>query len=394
MSMIRARSHTQWLHGAIVVSALSLVLACVANAGSASAAGGDFTPSPSALEFSTVTVGNSISREVTFTNDESKSLTFKEAEVQPTPPFQASVLTSRGTVVEPGKKVTVRVTCKPTAPGVFKGSLVIVTEEGAETEVTLSVDAEVHPELRLFPESLEVGSTSVGERVSRKATFANTGDVPLEVESVKAPSAPFAATGLPAEDALLRPGEEILVEVQFAPTSEGRFQSSLSLATRQTGVTELTVSGAASAAPSTTTSSQPTLLAPASLGDSSGFPGPPVPSPQPPPTLTHLQIRASVAHAAKRAHRLAVSYTLSTPGAVRLAIERQTVSHSCPRHARSCVRWLATKVKLDATGHAGHDTASLSLAGLAAGAYRLDATPLAHAGATGPTQRLAFEIAG
>ena len=81
---------------------------------------------------------------------------------------------------------------------------------------------------------------------------------------------------------------------------------------------------------------------------------------------------------------------MSRAGKVDLAVDRRTVSHRCPQRERSCVRWLATKVKLDVTARAGHNSATLSLAALAAGEYRLDATPLARSGALGTTRRVSF----
>jgi hypothetical protein len=254
---------------------------------------------------------------------------------------------------------------------------------------------EPRPEFRVFPESLELPTAQAGDTTSDKATFSNTGNTSLEVKEVHAPSAPFQANGLPVKGTTIDSGSQIIVEVTFKPTSTGQFKSSLSVETTA-GLLEVSLSAYATAASSqsTTTPAQPTLPVPSTITGSTGTPGPAPPSPEPPPTLTHLQIHAGTARTGKHARRLAIAYTLSAPGRVDLALERRTVSHRCPRHARSCVRWLATRAKLDTTGHAGHNSATLSLAGLAAGDYRLDATPLARSGAAGAAQRLALQIVG
>ena len=255
----------------------------------------------------------------------------------------------------------------------------------------LGEGVEPRPELRVFPESLSLAAT-VGGQASAKATFANTGYVALRVEAVHAPSAPFSASGLPAEGEELRPGQEFVVEVAFKPTGAGSSQSALSVKT-EAGVDEVTLSGAASA-PAPSESTPPIQLpTPASNIVSTQGSAPPAPTPEPPPVLTRLQVRASAAATARHAHTLSIAYTLSSAGIVELAVQRSTVSHRCASHIRSCVRSIATKVKLKATGRAGHNHAALDASSLGAGAYRLDATPLAHSGDAGTTQHVSFKLA-
>jgi len=255
----------------------------------------------------------------------------------------------------------------------------------------LGETVEPRPELRVFPESLSLVAT-VGGQTSAKATLANTGNVALKVESVYAPSAPFSASGLPAEGEELRPGQEFVVEVAFKPTGAGSSQSALSVKT-EAGVDEVTLSGAASA-PAPSESTPPVQLpAPVSSVVSTQGSAPPAPAPEPPPVLTRLRVRASTAATARHTRTLSIAYTLSSAGTVELAVLAPTVSHRCASHVRSCVRWIATKVKLKATEHAGQNHAKLDASALGAGAYRLDATPLAHSGDAGTTQHVSFKLA-
>jgi hypothetical protein len=242
----------------------------------------------------------------------------------------------------------------------------------------------------VFPESLSLVAT-VGGQTSAKTTVANTGNVALKVESVHAPSPPFSASGLPAEGQELRPGQEFVVEVVFKPTGAGSLHSSLSVKT-EAGVDEVTLSGAASA-PAPSESAPPIQLpTPASSIVSTQSGAPPAPAPEPPPVLTRLQVRASAAAHTSQTRTLSIAYTLSSAGTVELAVQRPTVSHRCASHVRSCVRSIATKVKLKATGRAGQNHATLDVNALGAGAYRLDATPLARSGEVGTTQHVSFKL--
>ena len=117
-------------------------------------------------------------------------------------------------------------------------------------------------------------------------------------------------------------------------------------------------------------------------------------SKEPLPSLTKLQIRAKTSRSNPRSRKALVSYTLSAPATVELAVYHRTASHRCRRGLRTCDRWAPTKIKLKVTGHAGSNSLTLNLATLAPGHYRLGATPIDRSGATGVTQYLRFDTAG
>ena len=97
--------------------------------------GPPLTPSPSSLELGTTTVGGQLKGEATFTNTGTK---LKVSAVNPpSAPFEASGLPAVGTAIEPGQVIPVMVTFKPTAAGIFKGSLGLTTQAG-ETNIALS----------------------------------------------------------------------------------------------------------------------------------------------------------------------------------------------------------------------------------------------------------------
>jgi Abnormal spindle-like microcephaly-assoc'd, ASPM-SPD-2-Hydin len=388
----RVRRRGAW--GVLALLAGTLC-ACAAFAQAASAAGG-LTPSPAALEFGKVEVDEPVVETVAFENQTGETLAVKSVQ-PPAAPFQATDLPAAGRQVESGEVLTVRVTFTPTEAGQFHESLAIATEGAGKTEVAevaLSASAEYHPEFEVFPESLEVGAPQVGETTHGVATFFNAGLETLEVQSVRAPGVPFAAKGLPAIGTKITPGEEIRVEVSFDSSSAGTFDGSLEVTASAGPVDaseEVALSAVASSPPAVQSSSQPTPQLPASelvSGDSS----PPPPGPEPAPTLTRLALRATAARRGGRTDRLLVGYTLSAAGRIELSVDRAETSHRCPRRARSCLAWRATKAKLTQSARAGRDSATLSLARLSAGEYRLDATPLARSGRAGPTQRLDFKL--
>jgi hypothetical protein len=253
-----------------------------------------------------------------------------------------------------------------------------------------------HTEFDAFPEALSFGGTSVGGQDTLKATFENRGHTALTVQAAHAPASPFEAKGLPSPGARLEPGEDHVVEVTFKPTATGTFDDSIGLTIDGEAFTvSLSGVGTPASSESAPTPPAPVIPTPVSISVPANIPAPsPASGSQGPPLLSHLQVRASPARPSERTRKLLVAYTLSAAGAVRLSVDRRTASHRCPRGARSCVRWLASAIRLNVSGRPGHNSATLSLAGLAAGEYRLDVTPLARSGASGATQRLTFKIAG
>ncbi len=249
------------------------------------------------------------------------------------------------------------------------------------------------PELATSVETLELGSTPVEGRLTGAVTFTDTG-TPLTVSAVHGPSGPFEATGLPAVGTKIEPGETITVHVTFKAATAGEFTGALGLTT-EAGETDIALSGVATASPpepakipepgpTVTTASLAT--APGPLGPLPAISGPLA------PTLTQLGIRV-VAPGHKRHRRKAViRYVLSTAGTVDLIVERRAIGHRCRDHARTCIRWVATTIKLEAAGHAAANVLTLNIDGLRTGSYRLDATPIARSGVSGVTRYVRFTV--
>jgi iron transport multicopper oxidase len=131
-----------------------------------------------------------------------------------------------------GQTLEVPVTFSPKSTGPLAASLTATTSTDKTATFSLSGSG-VAPtaQLEASPPVLTFGATSVGETVSAGATFRNVGGAPLKIEAVHPPSTPFGATGVPAVDSTLEPGQAITITVTFSPTAVGEFNSELELDT-------------------------------------------------------------------------------------------------------------------------------------------------------------------
>jgi outer membrane protein assembly factor BamB len=222
---------------------------------------------------------------------------------------------------------------------------------------------------------LELGSTQPGGQLNGKVTFTVTGKQPIEILAVKGPSPPFTVTGLPAPGTKLTQGEFVTIEATFRAPAPGRFTDSLGITT-QLGEYNVGV-GASVVAPVATT---------VSVGP------PPVIAREPIPSLTKLRVRGSASRLSRHRHKkLAVSFNLSMRATVSAAVYRRVISHRCRRGVRRCVRWLPTRVRLRTPGRSGKNLLTVKLGTLAAGQYRLTATPINREGVHGVTRHIEFQ---
>jgi hypothetical protein len=341
------------------------------------------TPSTRSLNLGPVLVGKQANSELTLENTGTTTLDIK-SEHSPTTPFAATGLPTTGTKIKPGETITVHVTFKPSAGGEFHGSLSLTTQAG-ETTVALTGFAEA-PALTPSINTLEVGSVLVGKQISNEMTLENSGNTTLEIKAEHPPTAPFAATDLPAAGAKIKPGEAITVDVTFTPSASGEAKASLSLTT-QAGETTVALTGVGQE-PMTAGQTLPSTVTP--LSGTSPF----AEAKEPAPILTDLQVRAKSARSNPHVPKLLVSYDLSAANAVELAVERMTVSHRCSQGARTCEHWSMTRIRSKVTGRAGANSLTLNLATLSSGEYRLAATPIAPSGVLGTTHYLHFLTRG
>jgi outer membrane protein assembly factor BamB len=310
--------------------------------------------------------------------------------------LQAYNAASNGLTVEPMWTAKVGIASKFSRPVASNGHVYVGNREG-------HVLAFSGPAMTTSTESLELAAP-VGGQANGKVTFTNTGSE-NEVLELKPAGGPFEAA-LPKPSTKLEPGQQIKVAVAFKPSARGSFAGTFSVVTKA-GEIKVALSGlgeqntqekeqeqrerearerearerearerAEREAKERATATTVSLLTPI----------------EPVLSLTNLKVRAKASRLSSHRRKLAVSYSLSAAGKVKVVIYRRTTSHNCRKGVSTCTRWIATKLKLVVTGHGGTNLLTVSLGPLRAGDYRLDATPLNGSGAAGVTRTVQFRM--
>lgn len=192
--------------------------------------------------FPTTTIGASSQRTVTLTANTTISVTkLSTSSAQftvgtPSPALPATLLA--------GQTLQVPVTFAPTGSGPQAATLNAETDHGTLSFSLQGIGQTATAKLEASPTVLSFGGTTVGGHLSGAATFRNVGGAPLTVEGVKAPAAPFGASGLPAPGTVIEPGAAITIQATFDPTAEGSFSGELALQT-SAGTAAIGLSGSA-----------------------------------------------------------------------------------------------------------------------------------------------------
>jgi iron transport multicopper oxidase len=345
---------------------------------------------PPLVTFSGTSVGEPESAGTTFRNVGGTSLTINAVHL-PLPPFTAAGVPAVGSKIEPGRSVTITVTFDPTETGHFSSEVGLETSGGNEA-IGLSGSAGAPGALEITKGAIEYGPVTIGSSESKIFTITNTGGTAVEVTKSKPPiGGAFAATTSLSEGTTIAPQESLTETVQFTPTGPGPATAVWVINGKDTtGLHEVEFVGDGVAAQTSTplpgSGSPPPAHLVTPIGGISAF----IETKEPLLSLTRLQLRASAARTSSHAHRFLVSYMLSAQAKVKIALYRKTVSHRCPSATKTCLRWSATKVKLEVNGQLGANQLTLSLASLPTGDYRLDATPVSASGKPGTTRYLHF----
>ena len=177
-------------------------------------------PSPT---FPATVVGQSSTQPVTLTASSTATVT----SITPTGPFTVGTPSTPLPASLDGRRdpMTVPVTFTPTVPGVAGGALTITTG-GQGTTVIQSHrqrPGRTDPNLTSSTLGVSFGGIPPGQQSSQTVAFANNGSAPLTISSVTDPPARRSpVSGAPASGAVLQPGAQVVVNVEFAPTVNGR----------------------------------------------------------------------------------------------------------------------------------------------------------------------------
>jgi hypothetical protein len=142
-----------------------------------------------------------------------------------------------------GSTMTVPITFTPTVAGAAGGSLTITTSGQGTTVDSLTGEGQVAgPNLTSSTLGVSFGGIPPGQQSSQSVAFANNGSQQLTISSVTAPGVPFSVTGAPAAGTILLPGQQVVVNVDFAPTVNGTYNDNLVVASNG-GTVDVIVTG-------------------------------------------------------------------------------------------------------------------------------------------------------
>ena len=125
-----------------------------------------------------------------------------------------------------GESLTVPVTFAPTSAGPVGGGLTITVATSEKSTVSLTGSGELAgPSLTSTTRGISFGGIAPNAESTTTVGFADNGSQPVTISGLLTPSAPFSVSGAPAVGALMQPGQEVVVNVTFAPTLYGGYSS-------------------------------------------------------------------------------------------------------------------------------------------------------------------------
>lgn len=207
----------------------------------------EFSVTPNPVDFGNQLVGTtSAALTATLANTGSGSLTVS-ALPDPTAPFVRSGGTCVATpfVLAAGTSCTVAYTFAPTVAGAASGSVAIGSSVGP---VSLALTGTgIQGSLSIAPTSVPFGNVPIGSTsATQTVTLSNVGTAPLDVATLTAAAAPFAATGGTCGAALpitIAAGGSCTLTYTFSPTVTGASNQVLTLTANAPGSGTITLTG-------------------------------------------------------------------------------------------------------------------------------------------------------
>ena len=191
---------------------------------------GEIEVSPLAVDFGVVEVGDSATVAVTVTNVGSADLTLggvginvsQEVELTADPSFLA---------VPPGGTATVELTYEPVDVGLDSGTLWIPSDDMDEPLIEIPIQGEgfVEQDIELDPASLSFGPLEAGDDQELSAVIANLGSGDLNLGPATLSGDPEFSLVVDPSGGTVPPGDDVELEVRFAPTGDGLFSGTVEI---------------------------------------------------------------------------------------------------------------------------------------------------------------------
>lgn len=182
--------------------------------------------SQESVAFGSVRVTQTATRTITITNSGGSDLIISNI-TNPQAPFSIIDKPAVPFTIQPGQSRELTVQFAPGSIQRFVGSFVIQSNDPSRPNLTINLEgigtSAPVANLEIIPGVIDFLSGSGATSLELK----NTGEADLLIASIQSPVAPFSVSGVPGLPAIVKPGERILLTVNFAPTAPGVFTSSI-----------------------------------------------------------------------------------------------------------------------------------------------------------------------
>lgn len=191
------------------------------------------TLSASGISFGNVMTGSVDTQTVAIRNSGSATVTISAVSVSGTE-FSTGSLNLPMTVGG-GATLSLAATFAPTAAGSASGTIHI-TSNASDSSVTIALSGTgmVSSEtLTASPNSVTFGDVASGQSTSANIVLTNTGTSAVTISQVTAPGAPYAISGVAANQTI-SPGQSATLLLSFSPTTTGSFTGTATIASTAT----------------------------------------------------------------------------------------------------------------------------------------------------------------
>ena len=222
-------------------------------------ASGDLRLSPAAMAFGNVSVGKTVSSNMSLKNQGTTALSVGSLTVSGQA-FSLTGVTPMPFTLAPGASRVVAITFAPSNQGNFAGQLTAMDGSNqtlASASITGQGMTPVTPQLDISSSTLTFGSAVLDSPVTQSITLTSSGTAPVTVSSIDLSGSGFSITGATAP-ATLSPGQTLSLQVSFDPTVAGAASGTITISSNSTtggtSVVSLSGTGTAAATPQLTVS--------------------------------------------------------------------------------------------------------------------------------------------
>jgi hypothetical protein len=172
---------------------------------------------PRSIDLGTVPVGLRVESKITLVNNTAEAV---EVRLSAGEPFSMPV---ESLTIEKGSEREIAIAFAAGKPGVYRSEISVEVEqlfgsEGLAVPVTATA---ARPGLVLDPLEIEFDSVAVGASARRTLLLSNSGQVPLQIDSIYLAGRTGSFAVLPPDQRSLEPGASVEVTLVFTPPADG-----------------------------------------------------------------------------------------------------------------------------------------------------------------------------